>query len=161
MSRKIVNIHINTCTPDIETYLNLVPQVRLVGGNGVNTGRVEVHYYNTWGTVCDDGWDLKDATVVCRELGFPGAISSYCCAAFGQGTGPIWLSDVRCTGNETSLSLCSHRGWRRHTGGHRGDAGVHCKGECDSETSLFRTNWDRKYVHVRREVVHTSKFKNV
>ena len=83
-----------TCTPDIETYLNLVPRVHLVGGNGVNTRRVEVYYNNTWGTVCDDGWDLNDAAVVCRQLEFPGAISTSCCAAFGQGTGPIWLDDV-------------------------------------------------------------------
>ena len=142
MSRQKVNIHINRCTPDIETCLNLVHQVRLVGGNGVNTGRVEVYYNNTWGTVCDDGWNLNDAAVVCRQLGFPGAISSSCCAAFGQGTGPIWLDDVRCTGSETSLSSCSHRGWGRHRCAHYEDAGVICQGEYDSGTSLFRTHWD-------------------
>ena len=103
--------------------------VRLVGGNGVNTGRVEVYYNDTWGTVCDDGWDLNDAAVVCRELGFSGAISSSCCAAFGQGNGTIWLGDVRCTGNETSLSSCSHGGWGRRTCGHGEDAGVFCERE--------------------------------
>ena len=145
MSRQIVNIHINTCTPDIETCLNLVPQVRLVGGNGVNTGRVEAYYNNTWGTVCDDGWDLNDAAVVCRELGFPGAISFSCCAAFGQGNGPIWLDEVRCTGSETSLSSCSHRGWGTQNCVHHEDAGVNCQGEYDSGTSLFRTHWDRPF----------------
>ena len=104
-------------------------KVRLVGGNGVNTGRVEVYYNNRWGTVCDDGWDLNDAAVVCRELGFPGAISSSCCASFGQGTGPILLDDVRCRGSETSLSSCSHGGWGRHTCDHGEDAGVFCKRE--------------------------------
>ena len=104
-------------------------QIRLVGGNGVNTGRVEVYYSNTWGTVCDDDWDMNDAAVVCRQLGFPGANSSSCCAAFGRGTGTIWLDNVRCTGSETSLSSCSHRGWGRHNCRHRDDAGVNCQGE--------------------------------
>ena len=129
----------------IDTYLNLGHQVRLVGGNGVSTGRVEVYYNNTWGTVCDDGWDLNDVAVVCRQLGFPGAISSPCCAAFGRGNSPIWLDDVRCIGNETNLSFCSHRGWGRHSCSHRENAGVICQGEYVSGTSSFRTHcsWDQ------------------
>ena len=142
---QIVNIHINTHTPDIETCLILVPQVRLVGGYEENTGRVEVYYNNTWGTVCHNGWDLNDAAVVCRQLGFPGAISSFCCAAFGRGTGPIWLDNVRCTGSETSLSSCSHRGWGRYSCSHYHDAGVNCQGEYDSGTSLFWAHLDQPF----------------
>ena len=109
--------------------MNSVLQVRLVGGNGVNTGRVEVYHNNTWGTVCDEGWDLNDAAVVCRELGFPGAISPSCCATFGQGTGTIWLGRVVCIGSESSLSSCSHPRWGIENCGHGDDAGVNCQGE--------------------------------
>ena len=101
----------------------------------MNTGRVEVYYNSTWGTVCDDGWSLNNAAVVCRELGFPGAISYSCCAAFGQGSGHIWLDDVQCTGRESSLSSCFHRNRRRpflyyqYRCSHSQDAGVFCQCE--------------------------------
>eukprot|EP00058_Branchiostoma_floridae_P007286 XP_002592774.1 hypothetical protein BRAFLDRAFT_65355 [Branchiostoma floridae] len=100
--------------------------VRLVGGSGAHEGRVEVFHDNQWGTICDDGWDIADARVVCRQLGYPGADEAKVFSFFGEGTGRIWLFDVRCVGNETSISQCWHRGWGYHHCNHREDSGVVC-----------------------------------
>ena len=48
-------------------------------------------------------------------------------AFFGRGTGPIYLDNVRCFGNEASLLNCPHRGIGRHSCGHYEDAGVICR----------------------------------
>lgn len=87
-----------------------------------SSGRVEVFHNQTWGTICDNSWDLQDANVVCRQLGYHEALSAPRAAAFGQGTDPIWLDNVQCAGNETLQ--CSHRGWGIHYCGHAQDAGV-------------------------------------
>ena len=87
---------------------------------------MEIFYNGYWGTVCDDDWDIKDARVVCRQVGFPDAVSAPHRARFGRGSGKIWLDDVRCSGSESLIVNCPHIGWGLHNCGHSEDASVIC-----------------------------------
>ncbi|XP_075770550.1 uncharacterized protein LOC102455270 [Pelodiscus sinensis] len=100
--------------------------LRLANGSSRCAGRVEVLHDQQWGTVCDRGWDLQNAGVVCRQLGCGAALSAPHEARFGRGSGPIWLDDVRCTGTETALSDCWARPWGEHICDHEEDASVVC-----------------------------------
>lgn len=115
-------------------------KVRLVGGSTPNKGRVEVYRSGFWGTICSDGWDLSDASVVCRMLGYQSAWSAGCCNDYRGGTGPVWLSEMSCTGQESTLSQCGHKGWGVNNCNHGKDAGVICHGTPTQEpTTLTST----------------------
>ncbi|KFQ00724.1 Deleted in malignant brain tumors 1 protein, partial [Haliaeetus albicilla] len=109
---------------------------RLVNGSSFCSGRVEVFHNGEWGTVCDDNWSLEDAKVVCREVGCGQELSAPSGAAFGQGSGPIWLDEVTCAGTEAALSLCWARSWGSHNCNHGEDAGVECT-VCFPPCALF------------------------
>ena len=100
--------------------------MRLQDGT-VNSGRVEVCYNNTWGTVCDGGWDAADAQVVCRQLGYSLNEANILTGPdVPDGTGQIWLDQVNCVGTEISLSNCSADLTGNHGCSHDRDAGVTC-----------------------------------
>lgn len=92
-------------------------------------GLVQVYYNNTWGWVCDDQWDKQDANVVCKELGYTDASVVQSGAANGHGNDTIWMNNVQCFGNESSLFSCLHDGWKLNRScGNNQRAGLVCSG---------------------------------
>ncbi|XP_060703797.1 scavenger receptor cysteine-rich domain-containing group B protein [Hemiscyllium ocellatum] len=114
-----------------------IRSIRLVNGNNSCQGRVEIFYGNSWGTVCDDEWNIKNVAVVCRQLGCGGAVTATDLSYFGYGRGPILLDNVNCEGTESSLSDCFNLGWGKHNCRHHEDAGAIC-------IDLWESPWLRK-----------------
>ncbi|KAL9851004.1 T-cell differentiation antigen CD6 isoform 2-T2 [Geothlypis trichas] len=112
-------------TPAGNTSVTPGPRpLRLVGGRSRCEGRVELEQEGTWGTVCDDGWDISDADVVCRQLRCGRAVRAPGNAAFGRGHGPILRDEVGCQGHERDLWECP--AVPEHDCSHKEDAGVVC-----------------------------------
>ena len=61
-----MNIHTDISTPPGNCSQG---ELRLMGGENLVEGRVEICINNAWGTVCDNRFTRKEALVVCRQLG--------------------------------------------------------------------------------------------
>ncbi|RDD39051.1 Fibrillin-2 [Trichoplax sp. H2] len=119
-------------------------EIRFVDDRSLNSGRINIYHNNIWGTVCGYAFDMTDANVACRQLGFNSGASNYS-NYYGSSTSRIWLSGLRCRGNETYLRDCPHNGWNVHNCNHSGDIGVTCRNAgIDSLNCTFESgfcNW--------------------
>ena len=101
--------------------------MRLVDGRSRRDGRVEIYFSGVWGSVCSAGWDNRDASVVCRQLGFSGG-KAVTKSRSGHGAGVTWMSNVACEGTETAIQSCSFPDWGTSRCVQSRDAGVVCSG---------------------------------
>ncbi|XP_077990881.1 uncharacterized protein LOC144445212 [Glandiceps talaboti] len=98
--------------------------VRLTNGQTPFEGRVEIFVSGVWGTICgDDHWDFIDAEVVCRELGFPGAMHAVSSNGETEPGSDQRRGNVECCGHENSILDCDHN--VTCNSGYE-DAGVYC-----------------------------------
>ena len=101
--------------------------MKLANSLNNSSGRVEIYHPSFgWGTVCDWAWDDTESDVVCRQLGFKGVKKTRARAYYAEGSGPILLHVVRCTGKEAYIWECYHLGWNQNYCGHYADVGVEC-----------------------------------
>ncbi|KRX65325.1 Neurotrypsin [Trichinella sp. T9] len=128
-------------------------EVRLVNGSSIDRGRLEVKFYGIWGTVCNRDFTVHDASVVCRMLGKQGVpvIEPY--QKYGSGTGPIWLQNPGCSGDEEELNRCRIRRWGYSKCSHDEDVGLYCKESALSTVApkevLSSTECGRTFVSFR------------
>lgn len=104
------------------------PKVRLVNGPHRCEGRVEVEQEGRWGTVCDDGWDMKDVAVVCRELGCGAAKHTPIAMLYPPVVDealPVLIQVALCNGTEKTLAECDQV--ETFDCGHDEDAGAVCE----------------------------------
>jgi deleted-in-malignant-brain-tumors protein 1 len=99
----------------------------LANGASAREGRVEIFYSDRWGSVCQNNFDILDARVVCRQLGYStDNVQVYRNAAFGEWGGKIWLDEVECQGSEVRLEYCPYYGMA-HNCHHNEEVGVACR----------------------------------
>ena len=106
--------------------------VRLADGLTRREGRVEIYLKGQWTSVCGATWDARDASIVCRQLGYRGYASISRRSQFGQGTS-ILHDTVNCEGEERGLVECLQEAEATKDCNNRREAGVVC------EFLLFRT----------------------
>ncbi|XP_041372972.1 Down syndrome cell adhesion molecule-like protein 1 isoform X2 [Gigantopelta aegis] len=148
---------IHDCVHREDVGVRCQMSVRLVSGSGISSqGRVEIQINGTWGTVCDNGFNSKDAAVICAMMGFSRygarAISE---AGFGKGAGPIFFDDLACKGNELLITDCPGNPVGDHKCQHNEDAGVICQ-----TTGVRLVNGATRY-EGRVEVFHDNRWGSV
>ncbi|XP_052221892.1 deleted in malignant brain tumors 1 protein-like [Dreissena polymorpha] len=116
------------------TCVGFPMMVRLAGSGITYQGRVEVSIDNgaTWGTVCDNYFDSKEASVVCQSLGLSSVNSTATLNAFfgaGVSTQGQLIYGINCGGHESTFAECGHEAFGKLNCGHSEDAGVICTRE--------------------------------
>ena len=89
-------------------------------------GRLEVKINNTWGSLCNKGWDINGATVACKQLGYDYAVTPIIRTSSNDRSGKIWFGNPVCNGTERSILHCSHSGFGKHNCRRSNVAGLIC-----------------------------------
>ncbi|KAI0989689.1 hypothetical protein GJ496_004295 [Pomphorhynchus laevis] len=103
--------------------------ITLSGGKVPWEGNVQIFYNNTWGSVCQDGFDYPAATVICRQIGYKDAHITFKNSKFPKLADKIWIDGLNCVGTENRLQDCLHAPWGVNDCNPSRVAGVRCTHE--------------------------------
>ena len=98
----------------------LAHKIQLRGGRG----KLEGNVYVDGKPVCDDDWDIEDARVVCRMMGWS-VVKETKGSHFGKVPDNFAMDNVDCVGDELDIEKCVH--FIEDNCGKDEGAGVVCK----------------------------------
>ncbi|XP_053387321.1 uncharacterized protein LOC123542232 [Mercenaria mercenaria] len=146
--------HINDCKYAVDNHYNCghgkdvsvmcygptfnITDARLVNGTGPYDGRAEINVNGTWGTICDENFNIQAADLFCDLLGLRAA-QYFTGAKYGEGNGPVFIDQLFCKDYDYSLSTCKYLFLNECS--HRRDISVVCN-DC-GQPDVF--NWDADY----------------
>ena len=76
-------------------FICLLQSYRTRGGAVPWSGRLEVLVNGEWGTVCDRDFDMREANIVCRAMGYGSASGVSTRASHGRGVGKIHYTNLK------------------------------------------------------------------
>ncbi|XP_053386941.1 deleted in malignant brain tumors 1 protein-like [Mercenaria mercenaria] len=82
--------------------------------------RIDIMVKGEWGTICYDGFDSNDATVICKMFG----LNYRSFARYWYGSGIIFIDNLKCNGSESHINECNYTVFNSCT--RRYVAGVFC-----------------------------------
>ena len=86
---------------------------------------MEVFYQGKWGKICRNKWNIDDAEVICRQLGFKRAVAEFIGSDVkDEDSLPFVMSEVACTGDESELASCDRTDGKLNVDCQKGDKGA-------------------------------------
>ncbi|XP_032060946.1 antigen WC1.1-like [Aythya fuligula] len=105
--------------------------LRLENSDGCS-GRLQVFYNGTWGSVCSNSITTETVSLVCKELGCGNEGELVTDSSYAELSGTAWLDRVECGKRKSSFWQCPSASWHPQScTDRREEANITCKGKSE------------------------------